>query len=491
MTADEYEQACIAIWHDDMLDRREEANLICSYVEGFADVALIRVDQGALTLAIDGGYGQGKTFFLKHLAEQLRITHPVAYIDAWSDDIADDPLTALVATLTEALAPYFRQSAELEKSWRGILDKSGKVAKIAGVGVFKRLLGLAITGGSVEALSDVLTNVDEDVGDAIKNSLEELGKDAVESTEQTLKQVAPDKLMADRVTSYREGRKAIADLKTCLEAMVENVTEAGSSPPVVIVIDELDRCRPTYAIKLLEEIKHLFDVAGLVFIFGMHGQQLAHSVNAAYGANFDGPSYLKRFIKRRYTLKDAEHVAYVQSLLQQTAITEDDFSFYQMAVYASNPYKPTLAQLVSEYLYMYDLSARDAIELIDILATCASLSKNKNLVAPLLIPLAIGTMKGLPKGSLPTAVRVARWEFRVFHRRSSSIDCRLEVAAGQLKAASEMTYELLCQIDDRNAFQSAAIQGYGPNGNPSLDGMQRYPDLVSMVSRIQRPALEE
>lgn len=295
--------------------------------------------------------------------------------------------------------------------------------------------------------------------------------------------------MADRVTSYRQGRQAIADLKACLATMISHVPMAGSAPPVVIIIDELDRCRPTYAIKLLEEIKHLFDVAGLIFIFGMHGQQLAHSVNAAYGANFDGASYLKRFMKRRYTLKEANQTAYIRSLLSRTAITENDFECYHRKDGGSHRTKPSLAEQISEYLHVYDLSARDAIELIDILSTCASISKNKYLIAPLLIPIAIGSMKNLPKGTLPAAVRPARWQYHVSHNRSTSDIYTLPQIADHLYAAATYSYETLCELEERDAFCDAALHSYGPTGHAGIDSMQRYSELVSMVARIQRPGL--
>jgi len=53
-----------------------------------------------------------------------------------------------------------------------------------------------------------------------------------------------------------------------------------------ILIDELDRCRPTYAIELLENIKHLFDIEGLYFIIATDSTQLSYSINAVYGNKF-------------------------------------------------------------------------------------------------------------------------------------------------------------------------------------------------------------
>ncbi|WP_081764293.1 P-loop NTPase fold protein [Sphingobium sp. Ant17] len=65
--------------------------------------------------------------------------------------------------------------------------------------------------------------------------------------------------------------------------------------PIFVVVDELDRCRPDYAIALLESIKHLFDVPGVVFVIALHGRQLTASIEAVYGAKFDATAYLRRF----------------------------------------------------------------------------------------------------------------------------------------------------------------------------------------------------
>ncbi len=95
----------------------------------------------------------------------------------------------------------------------------------------------------------------------------------------------------------------MSDLKASLSSLVASVGE-GKRPPVIIIVDELDRCRPTYAVKLLEEIKHAFDVHGLVFILGMNGEQLGHSLSGAYGPGFNGPAYLSRFISRVRPVSD-------------------------------------------------------------------------------------------------------------------------------------------------------------------------------------------
>ena len=107
--------------------------------------------------------------------------------------------------------------------------------------------------------------------------------------------------------------KEIKQMKAALAEVVSSLESKDRSAPIIIVIDELDRCRPTYAIKLLEEIKHLFDVPGLVFVFGMHGDQLAHSVKAAYGAEFQCKGLPLTLHWPQVSAQDAGFVAFGQA----------------------------------------------------------------------------------------------------------------------------------------------------------------------------------
>ena len=72
--------------------------------------------------------------------------------------------------------------------------------------------------------------------------------------------------------------------------------------PLVIVIDELDRCRPTYAVSLIEKIKHLFSAKNIVFVLVLNLQQLEESIKGIYGQNIDAHTYLQKFINIETTL---------------------------------------------------------------------------------------------------------------------------------------------------------------------------------------------
>ena len=71
---------------------------------------------------------------------------------------------------------------------------------------------------------------------------------------------------------------------------------------MVVIIDELDRCRPLFAIEVLEKAKHLFNVGNVVFVIGIDREQLGHSIRTVYGAGMDPEGYLRRFIDMNFNL---------------------------------------------------------------------------------------------------------------------------------------------------------------------------------------------
>ena len=73
--------------------------------------------------------------------------------------------------------------------------------------------------------------------------------------------------------------------------------------PLVFIIDELDRCRPTFAIELLERVKHIFDVPNIVFVFGINRDELTKSLVSVYG-EIEAGEYLRRFFDMEFILPE-------------------------------------------------------------------------------------------------------------------------------------------------------------------------------------------
>ena len=84
-----------------------------------------------------------------------------------------------------------------------------------------------------------------------------------------------------------------------------------------MLVDELDRCRPTYAVEFLEVVKHLMTVDHVVYAFAMNRPELAHTVSSCYGPEFDGKGYLRRFIDVDFTLPQPSRRSFIRSLFEE------------------------------------------------------------------------------------------------------------------------------------------------------------------------------
>ena len=97
--------------------------------------------------------------------------------------------------------------------------------------------------------------------------------------------------------------------------MAGALSESRENRPLIVVIDELDRCRPSYAVELLEVAKHLFAVDHIVFVLAVNRSELAHSIRALYGSEFDAQGYLRRFFDVDFRLPDPDRKAFINEML--------------------------------------------------------------------------------------------------------------------------------------------------------------------------------
>ena len=488
------EEEIVRIWEDDLFGRRVEAEMLEAYLQSVSRRDAGREDQRAFTLAIDAGYGEGKSFFLRRLAAHLATNHPVAFVDAWADDIEDEPLTALAATLRSALDPLLSSSEPVREHWRSVLDKTGKIAAIAAKGALKRGLGLVFTSAAVEAADHLLSDLGDKAEAAVQDDLKTIGRDVVGATGKAVTGDATGGLMRTRIEAFEAGKGAIESLKRSLSALVSALEGEALSPPIIIVIDELDRCRPTYAIKLLEEIKHLFDVPGLVFVFGMHGNQLAHSVAGAYGPGFDGRAYLRRFISREYRLRTPRLGPLIEHLFGQFGIDDSRLRVEPVATSERAWGKLPASEMVARYMALYQLSPRDAYQVVDILQTCLALTKNPLLMA-YLMPLIVGRVKGAAPGSFAEERGPDTFQYRLDSRGFDRIQTADPVTlAANLSFAASQSPQALVDLVNRGGNLAASLILDIRNERTHDDLLSdpaRYGELLETVGRFTNPEVAD
>jgi len=268
------------IWAGDHLNRKEDAQFLTAYLLQRNELAVVVGDKGT-SINVSAQWGAGKTFFLTRLARQLREDgYRVAEVNAWRDDHADDPIFAVMSAVLKALGKGTRSA----KVGRTLLNSAGKIAVRALKGGVKKAAAIVIDKDDVDGIADDLARVFAEAGE------ETIGEFADKALER-----------------FEDGQKAIDNFRSELAKGVKG------QKPLFVLVDELDRCRPTYAVSLLERIKHLFDVPNVIFVFGTHSDQLTHTIRSVYGIGFDADRYLHRFFDTTYQFDSPKTVNFVQA----------------------------------------------------------------------------------------------------------------------------------------------------------------------------------
>ncbi len=245
-------------WADDLLARQDIATRLTN---------LVATQEPSLTISLQGQWGSGKTFMLRRWQQQLENEEFKAiYFNAWEDDFCDDPLLAIIGQLSD----YFKEGR--------MKTMARQVAQIAMPLIRENVLGV------LKATTGVTIKVDH--------------------------QGRGNKTLLD---AYLEQRGTKDKLKNQLAALSRQVAKE-TDHPLVFIIDELDRCRPTFAIELLERVKHIFDVPNTVFVFGLNRDELSKSLASVYG-DINTDVYLRRFFDFAFTLPEVGSLGFAAHLM--------------------------------------------------------------------------------------------------------------------------------------------------------------------------------
>lgn len=231
-------------------------------------IKLLTSDINLSPMIIDGDWGTGKTEFCFKLINKLRDenkSYRILYIDAFQADHADNPLMTLLSSVMELLPEGTEKNSLVENALPIVR------------------FGLATAGKAV-------------IAHTLKQNTEELAA----GMDKVLQTAAEKALDASLKTLLKDHEKAKENLRS-LQNSLENIARSSS---IVIFIDELDRCRPDFAIHFLEVIKHTFNVEGLKFVLVTNTKQLKASINHRYGQQVNAQRYLDKFLKFSFPLPD-------------------------------------------------------------------------------------------------------------------------------------------------------------------------------------------
>lgn len=215
---------------------------------------------GSTVVALDSAWGTGKSTFIKMWLNYLKEEGVKnIYFDAFENDYQADPFMAIASEIYAVIDDADREQ-------------------------FKEKLSAAFLSMMRSAL---------DIGIKLK-SQGAIGLDEINAlfNDATAKPKY-DEYLSMKIEGAHKDREAVEQFKVYLKEVAE---KTGNGRPLIFIIDELDRCRPDFALEMLERVKHLFSVDGIVFLLVTNRNQLNEIIRLRYGERVDPNNYLHKFV---------------------------------------------------------------------------------------------------------------------------------------------------------------------------------------------------
>lgn len=249
----------------DLLKREQYANVLSQIVKN---------SEGSFTLSINAPWGYGKTTFVKMWEASLQNEgYKTIYFNAWETDFVADPMMALIDGLRDGF-----ESADLPQE---------KLQKLS-------------------ALWDVII----DIAALLPTPNAQMIGGAAKAVKKGVCSLLKDKNQLQKHQSYRQ---LIKDFK---DQLTELAKELSGDKQLIIFVDELDRCRPDYAVQMMERIKHFFEIDNIIFVLSIDKKVISESIKTVYG-DIDVAGYLRRFVDLEFDLPEPEIDSFIEALYSQ------------------------------------------------------------------------------------------------------------------------------------------------------------------------------
>ncbi|MDF1754100.1 MAG: P-loop NTPase fold protein [Verrucomicrobiales bacterium] len=234
--------------------------------------------EGGLVLALNSRFGFGKSTFLEMWKSYLEALPEeerplIIPLNAWESDYYGDALFSLISALIEYL-----ESHNNTVRAKGIKDAARDIAWVA-----------TAIGGQIAEKATGINAVD--AGNFAQGKRNEREGARI--------------LSHDSFSIFQKRKEAMGRLKTEIKNLIES-----EKRPLLFIVDELDRCRPDFAISYLESIKHIFDCKGATFILAADRDHLENSARTAFGPDLVFDEYFRKFVHREVSLPSISDQSY-------------------------------------------------------------------------------------------------------------------------------------------------------------------------------------
>lgn len=242
------------------------------------------IDKNENVIAIHSEFGTGKSHFaneFKNYFENDKSGHKFIIYNAWKNDYMEKPLGSIAGLIKENSNGVIKNriaDSILEKSWK--LGKS--ITPLVITALLRKYIGLSL---------DEMLKIKDDEIDKVVNSF-----------------------ISEEIKNHDEKKKLLSGIKEDLKKFKEKHVK-NKNQKIVFIIDELDRCRPDFALELLETIKHIFDVEGYVFLLFLNERHLNSMIGVNYGADVITEGYLRKFFDYEFKLPELNITEYIDEVI--------------------------------------------------------------------------------------------------------------------------------------------------------------------------------
>lgn len=225
------------------------------------------------SIAIDGEWGSGKTWVLKELENQLSNKYLIFHYNAWENDFYEEPLVAILSVLISSLQDF-----------KKINEKDGN-SKI---------------------ISSSITTLLKLVGSVVEKKWGINPSEVLESTKALTTAIGDKKLTKDDFNT-------LLPLENTLRVIKEVLNDISKKYKIILIVDELDRCLPEYAIKVLERLHHVCNELSVFQIIAINKKDLSFGIAKVFGMNNPdidiekfADKYLQKFIQLTIPLNNGQ-----------------------------------------------------------------------------------------------------------------------------------------------------------------------------------------
>jgi hypothetical protein len=291
----------VQIEHKDaFIDDALKHNVFSNYFYNLIKNNLLKSENKSLNIALTAPWGSGKTYFLKNFQAKFNANKDdiyIAYYSSWSNDEYDNAIAPFVSLLIETLNLKKSEDDNIKNFLTSASTILSYFSKILATNIIKYLFELKspIMSKAIKTLFN---------GASLENLKAELNANDMPI------------LNHNELDDYDMYIEAKNSFKISLGKYLETHKKR-----LIILVDELDRCKPSFALQTLEIVKHLFDIDNIIFVFGTDIDNLSSVIKKEYGSDIDPAGYLRRFFDYQFDLPQLQKSDYIESKLMEISFS--------------------------------------------------------------------------------------------------------------------------------------------------------------------------